>query len=68
MAAKIKDAIAELGNDPWPRGAESLSDTPLALQRIRVGYLRVVYEVKEERLLVWVVRLGNRKEIYRFLK
>ena len=68
MAVKIKDAIAELVEDPRPRGVETLSGTNPSLQRIRVGDFRVIYEIKENELLVWVVRLGDRKEIYRFLK
>lgn len=68
MASKIKDAIAELADEPRPRGIETLSGTNPALHRIRVGDFRVIFEVKEEQLLVWVVRLGDRKEIYRFLK
>ena len=68
MAIKIKDAIAELAEDPRPRGVETLSGTTPTLQRIRVGDFRVIYEIKEGKLLVWVVRLGDRKEIYRFLK
>lgn len=68
VAIKIKDAIAELSEDPRPRGGETLSGTNPALQRIRVGDFRVIYEIKEGELLVWVVRLGDRKEIYRFLK
>lgn len=68
MAVKIKDAIAELAEEPRPRGVETLSGTNPALQRIRVGNFRVIYEIKENELLVWVVRLGDRKEIYRFLK
>ena len=68
MAAKIKAAIVELASEPRPRGVETLSGTNPTLQRIRIGDFRVVYEIKEEQLLVWVVRLGDRKEIYRFLK
>ena len=68
MAAKIKDAVAELASEPRPSGVETLTGTNPTLQRIRVGDFRVVYEIKEEQLLVWVVRLGDRKEIYRFLK
>jgi mRNA interferase RelE/StbE len=68
MAIKIKDAIAELAEEPRPRGVETLSGTNPVLQRIRVGDFRVIYEIKEGELLVWVVRLGDRKEIYRFLK
>jgi mRNA interferase RelE/StbE len=68
MAAKIKGAIAELTDEPRPREVETLSGTNPSLQRIRVGNFRIIYEIKEEQLLVWVVRLGDRKEIYRFLK
>ena len=68
MATKIKDAIAELTEEPRPRGMETLSGTNPGLQRIRIGDFRVIYEIKEDQLLVWVVRLGDRKEIYRFLK
>ena len=68
MAAKINSAIAELAEEPRPRGVETLEGTNPSLQRIRVGDFRVIYEIKEEQLLVWVVRLGDRKEIYRFLK
>jgi mRNA interferase RelE/StbE len=68
MAAKIKGAIAELTDAPRPKGVETLSGTGPPLQRIMVGDFRIIYEIKEEQLLVWVVRLGDRKEIYRFLK
>jgi len=68
MAVKIKDAIAELADEPRPKGVETLSGTNPALQRIRLRDFRVIYEIKEDELLVWVVRLGDRKEIYRFLK
>jgi mRNA interferase RelE/StbE len=68
MAIKIKDAIAELAEEPRPRGVETLTGTNPSLQRIRVGDFRVIYEIKENELLVWFVRLGDRKEIYRFLK
>ena len=68
MVIKIKDAIAELAEEPRPGGVETLTGTNPSLQRIRVGDFRVIYEIKEGELLVWVVRLGDRKEIYRFLK
>jgi len=68
MAVKIKDVIAELAEEPRSEGVETLSGTNPALQRIRVGDFRVIYGIKDGELLVWVVRLGDRKEIYRFLK
>ena len=62
IAVKV-DALAE---DPHPRGVESLKGRD-NLHRIRVGDYRIIYEVQDEVLLVLVVRVGHRKEIYRGL-
>lgn len=35
------------------------------LRRIRVGNYRIVYEVREGQLMVLVVRIGHRREVYR---
>lgn len=33
--------------------------------RVRVGVYRIVYEVRDDMLLVQVVRLGHRRQVYR---
>lgn len=63
----IKDAIADLGETPRPNGVETLTGTNPILYRIRVGNFRVIYQIRDKKLLIIVVRLGDRKEIYRFL-
>lgn len=35
------------------------------LRRIRVGNYRVVYEVQDEKLVILVIRIGHRREVYR---
>jgi len=35
------------------------------LRRIRIGNYRVVYEVQDQKLVVLVVRIGHRREVYR---
>jgi mRNA interferase RelE/StbE len=35
------------------------------IYRIRVGNYRVIYVVEDDRLLVMVVRVGHRKDVYR---
>ena len=55
-----------LASDPRPHGCEKLAvmdDT----YRVRVGDYRIVYQVQDARLLVLVIRVGDRKEVYRRL-
>jgi mRNA interferase RelE/StbE len=64
-AGRVRDAIDALADDPRPRAAGSVVGTPFL--RVRVGSYRIVYEVREEELLVLVVRVGHRREVYRSL-
>jgi len=48
-----------------PALGKQLSGEWKGLRRIRVGNHRVVYAVKQEELLIMVVRIGHRKEVYR---
>lgn len=70
--------LARLPNDVRERliGAiDSLAEAPLAgsalkggllgLRRLRVGSYRIVYEVREDDLVVLVVRVAHRRESYR---
>jgi hypothetical protein len=48
----------------WPRGSRKLQGFD-DLFRIRVGTYRVIYSVEEARLLVLLLKLGHRKDVYR---
>ena len=61
---RIEAAIDALADDPRPTGCVKLAGDDNAW-RIRVGDYRVVYEVHDKRLLVLVVRVGHRKDIYK---
>ncbi len=64
VQARLLRSIDELTREPRPRGCRKLhgsTDT----YRIRVGYYRVVYQIEDARLVVLVVKLGHRKDIYR---
>jgi mRNA interferase RelE/StbE len=52
--------------DPRPPGAKKLADSD-KLYRIRSGNYRIVYQVEDEILLVLVVKIGDRKDVYRNL-
>jgi mRNA interferase RelE/StbE len=61
--ARIVARVAELETDPRPPGVVKLAHEEL--WRIRVGDYRIVYEIHDDRLLVLVVRIGHRKDVYR---
>lgn len=56
-------AIDRLAETPHAGGA--LKGEFAGLRRLRVGVYRIVYEVRESELLVLVVRIGHRREVYR---
>ena len=61
---RIVAGIRLLADDPRPPGCEKLAGED-DRYRIRVGRYRVIYSVGDGELLVVVVRLGHRKDVYR---
>ena len=59
---RIHGAIALLAQDPRPPGARALRGRPGF--RVRVGDYRIIYTVTDDVLLVVVVTLGHRRDIY----
>ena len=59
---RIQGAIALLGEDPRPPKAIALSGR--AGYRVRVGDYRIVYSIEDDVLIVVVVNLGHRRDIY----
>ncbi|WP_417367585.1 type II toxin-antitoxin system RelE family toxin [Glutamicibacter arilaitensis] len=64
VAARLKDAIQALAEDPRPPGCLQLNGGDGEL-RIRVGDYRIVYDVQDDVLVVLVLKIGHRREIYR---
>ena len=62
VAAIIK-GIESLKEEPRPFGCEKLSGQER--YRIRKGVYRIIYEIQDDVLIVIVVKVGHRKEIYR---
>jgi mRNA interferase RelE/StbE len=60
---RVVDAVRLLATDPRPAGCKKL--TGRTAWRIRVGPCRVIYEIHDDVLLVLVVTVGNRKDVYR---
>lgn len=59
---RIHGAIALLASDPRPPKASALSGRPGF--RVRVGDYRIIYTVHDDVLLVVVVTLGHRRDVY----
>jgi mRNA interferase RelE/StbE len=63
---RVDTAIQKLADHPRPAGCVKLSGT-LSLWRIRVGDYRVVYEIRDQELIVIIVTVAHRREVYRGL-
>jgi len=60
---RIISAIRELAGNRRPPGSKKLSGR--TAWRIRIGAYKVIYEIHDERLVILVVALGHRREVYR---
>lgn len=60
---RIVSAIRRLADEPRPRGVKKLSGRDA--WRIGVGAYRVRYEVHDAKLVVLVVQIGDRRDVYR---
>ena len=63
---RLRARIDGLADEPRPRGCEKLVGMKSSY-RIRVGDYRIVYAVSDELRTVEVVRIANRRDVYRRL-
>ena len=61
---RLREAIDALACQPRPHGCSKLSGST-HIYRVRVGDHRIIYQVADDRLLVLVIDIGHRREIYR---
>ena len=61
---RIADAVDRLADNPRPHGYIQM-ETDDILYRIRVGDYRIIYEIIDNKLVVLVIRIGHRREVYR---
>ena len=63
---KIRDRIDSLAEDlPDPVTTKMKGDNPF--HKVRVGDYRIVYEIQEGLLVILVLKIGHRKDVYRRL-
>lgn len=61
--ARILERISALSENPRPVGSEKL--TGEERYRVRQGDYRIVYSIHDDRLEVWVAKVGHRGDVYR---
>jgi mRNA interferase RelE/StbE len=70
VSARILEKIILLSSEPRPNGSKKLKSFDLPnnpyknLYRIRIGDYRAIYAIEDQVLVVVVVKIANRKEVY----
>jgi mRNA interferase RelE/StbE len=60
---RIIRRIGQLAEDPRPPGSKKLSGNDK--YRVRQGTYRIVYSIEDNEIIVVVVKVGHRKDVYR---
>ncbi len=60
---RVAEAIDDLSEEPRPQGTVKLAG--IDAYRVRVGTYRVVYAVKDDRLVVLIVKVAHRRDVYK---
>ncbi|MCC7351123.1 MAG: type II toxin-antitoxin system RelE/ParE family toxin [Phycisphaerales bacterium] len=61
---RLIEAADDLGDDPRPHGVEKMAGDD-NLWRVRVGDWRIIYEIHDRQLIVLVLKVRHRREVYR---
>ncbi len=61
---RVVAAVLRLADEPRPRGSRKLTGYDDVF-RIRVGTYRVLYSVSGRRLVIIILKVGNRRDVYR---
>jgi mRNA interferase RelE/StbE len=63
MVGRILKAVEQLATDPYPSGVRKLAGSEHTY-RIRVGDYRVIYSILASALLIEIIRVGHRRDVY----
>ncbi len=64
VATRVVAAMTALADDPRPPGCKKMQGTP-NLWRIRTGDYRIVYEIYDREIVIVVLKIAHRKDVYR---
>jgi mRNA interferase RelE/StbE len=68
LLKRLDQALLSLAENPVPAGGKQLVGEDPPLYRVRVGDYRILYQIEDDVLVILVVQVGHRKDVYRFLK
>lgn len=63
LRARIRARLATLADNPRPPGCVKLSGQDA--YRVRVGDYRIIYTIEDDKLIVLVIDVGHRRDVYR---
>lgn len=66
ISKRILNSLEKLKNDPFEHPhTKKMKGSEGNVYRLRVGEYRVIYEIKNDKLIIYVVRVGPRGDIYK---
>ena len=68
LMKKIDQVLLSLADSTVPANSKQLVGEDPPLYRVRDGDYRILYQIEDEVLVILVVHVGHRKDVYRFLK
>jgi mRNA interferase RelE/StbE len=63
IAEKVLDRIKALAGNPRPDGCKKLTGSTHSY-RIRINDYRVVYSITDKHLIIQIIKIGHRKDVY----
>jgi mRNA interferase RelE/StbE len=64
VAFKVRAAINKLSENPRPQGCKKLKGSN-SDYRIRLGNYRIIYTIADNVLIVTMIKIAHRKDVYR---
>ena len=61
---RVMRTVLALAEDPFPRGTRKLTGYD-DVYRVRAGRYRILYSVSESTLIIIVLKIGHRRDVYR---
>jgi mRNA interferase RelE/StbE len=65
LRKRMDIVLLALSQNPRPNGVKKLTDVKPDTFRVRIGDYRIIYHILDDKLIVEVIEIGGRKDIYR---